>query len=453
MERSNAIRQEPKAVLPQETWAHSLRDDPRWSLAQRVVSGSHFARSPLLTRFLLYVTAETLEGRGKDITEHQIGVHVFDRRPGYSTIEDNIVRNYARQLRKRLAEFFAAEGSSEALRIDIPLGGYVPVFVPASEHHPAADMRTLPVSVSIHAQPAESLATATTTGLQGRWIRWLIAASAIAAYSTALVWITWSFSSRVNAPQSRPAEPAHALWTALFNGQVNTYIVPADAGFNLLEDLSRRPLQLADYIKGDYLAMPLAGVDAHSADDLRSQHFTSFVDFQTVAALAHLPEFNQERTFLRFPRDLRLDDLKNASAVLIGSVGSNPWASIAESSANFRIVYRKGMQSATIINMNPQQGEAASYVSHWNEPAHETYALIAFMPNLGGTGRLLLLQGLDVAGTQAAAETLFHPAAIAPILRQATRPDGSLRFFEILLRSTSIDSNSTGTQVVATRIY
>jgi hypothetical protein len=453
MERSNAIRQEQKTLLPQETLPHWLQDDPRWSLAQRIVSGSHFARSPLLSRFLLYVTAETLEGRGKEITEHQIGVHVFDRRPGYSTIEDNIVRNYARQLRKRLAEFFAAEGSSETLRIDIPLGGYVPVFVPASEHHPAEEMRRLPVSVSIHAQPAEVLSTGTTAYPRPRLGRRLMATAAIAVYSAALISITWVISARVNTPRPRPLEPTHALWTSLFDGQENTYIVPADAGFNLLEDLSRRPLQLADYIKGDYLELPLAGVDAHSADDLRSQHFTSFVDFQTVAALAHLPEFNQERTFLRFPRDLRLDDLKNASAILIGSVGSNPWASIAQSSANFRIVYREGMQSATIVNMKPQQGEAASYVSHWNEPAHETYALIAFMPNLGGNGRLLLLQGLDVAGTQASAETLFHPAAIVPILRQATRQDGSLRFFEILLRSTSIDSNSTGTEVVASRVY
>jgi hypothetical protein len=276
---------------------------------------------------------------------------------------------------------------------------------------------------------------------------------ALATYSTALVWITWIFSSRVNVPPLRSPEPAHEFWAALFNGQMNTYIVPADAGFNLLEDLSRRPLQLADYIKGDYLELPLGGVDAHSADDLRNQHFTSFVDFQTVAALAHLPEYDPERTFLRFPRDLRLDDLKNSNGILIGSVGSNPWASIAEGSANFRIVYQKGMEGAMILNMSPQQGEAASYVSHWNDPAHDTYALIAFLPNLDSNGHLLLLQGLDVAGTQAAAETLFHPVAISPILRQATRRDGSLRFFEILLRSTSIDSNSTGTQVVASRIY
>jgi len=60
---------------------------------------------------------------------------------------------------------------------------------------------------------------------------------------------------------------------------------------------------------------------------------------------------------------------------------------------------------------------------------------------------------LDVAGTQAAAETIFHQDAMAPILQRATRPDGSLRHFEVLLRSTSIESNSTGTQVIASRVY
>ena len=102
--------------------------------------------------FLLYVVAETLEGREAEITEHQIGVQVFDRRPGYSTVEDNIVRNYARQLRRRLAEHFAGEGGSEPLRIDIPLGAYVPVFVPASEGRHATEVRSFPVSVNIHAK-------------------------------------------------------------------------------------------------------------------------------------------------------------------------------------------------------------------------------------------------------------------------------------------------------------
>src|SRR5208337_2966119 len=100
--------------------------------------------------------------------------------------------------------------------------------------------------------------------------------------------------------------------------------------------------------------------------------------------------------------------------------GSNPWAAIAESNANCRIVDRPGMNGAQIINLKPQSGESATYSSHWNEPSHETFALIDFLPNLGGNGHLLLIQGLDVAGTQAAAEALFRSDAMAPILQRAT---------------------------------
>jgi hypothetical protein len=199
--------------------------------------------------------------------------------------------------------------------------------------------------------------------------------------------------------------------------------------------------------------MTLPTMDSHSEDDLRSQHFTSFVDLQIASALARLPQYDPQHTVLRFPRDLRLDDLRNANAVIVGSVGSNPWTAVAERNANFRIVYREGMEGATIVNSKPQPGEEATYVSHWNDPVHETFALISCLPNLEGSGRVLVLQGLDVAGTQAASEALFHPEAIAPILRSATRPDGSLRYFEILLRSTSIESGAAGTQVIGSRIY
>ncbi len=432
-------------------WSHN---DPRWCLAERIVAGTHFSRSPLLSKFLLFIVAETIEGRENEISEHQIGVNVFDRRSGYSTVEDNIVRNYARQLRKRLAEHFADEGIAERLRIVIPLGGYIPTFVKAPEAGSVTQARTLPVPMGIHAEPASPLATlaAVPNPPKANWKLRILGAAGVIAYSAALVCLTWFFTNRPSAPHPIPG-PAHPLWAALFGGPANTYIVPADAGFNLLEDLSHRPVPLADYINGKYLGLPLVGVDSHSADDLRSQQFTSFIDFQIGAALARLPEYNAQRTFLRFPRDVRLDDLKSSNAILIGSVGSNPWASLADSGTNFRIVYSQGMQGAAIINGKPQPGEAASYESHWNEPAHETFALVAYLPNLSRTGHLLLLQGLDVAGTQAAAEALLHQDVIAPVLRRATRPDGSLRNFEVLLRSTSIESNSTGTAVVASRIY
>lgn len=454
MVRSHAFQHEPKAPLPAGALPHCLDDDPRWRLAQRVAAGSHFVRSPRLSKFLLFVVAETIEGREAEITEHKIGVRVFDRRPAYSTVEDNIVRNYARQLRKRLADYFDSDGSAEPLRIDIPLGGYVPVFSAATGRSPGAEARRLAMPANVKILPLRGAAHAPEIAAFGwNWKRWLLGASLLTAYTVAVICTTWFVAAHDPVAQHKLSGPEGPLWAALFQTSANTYIVPADAGFNLLEDMSHRPLSLADYIQGGYLGLPLAGVDAHSAGDLRSQQFTSFVDFQVIAALSRLPEYNPQRVLLRFPRDLRLDDLKNANAVLIGSVGSNPWASLAESSANFHIVYDHSMHGATIVNDHPLPGEAPSYASHWNEPAHETFALIAFLPNLGGNGHLLLVQGLDVAGTQAAAETLFHQAVIAPILQRAARPDGSLRFFEILLRSTSIESKSAGTQVIASRIY
>lgn len=455
MRLSTALDESGTPFAARANAGDAVANDARWQLAQRVVASRHFARSPLLSRFLLYVVSETVEDRSSQITEHQIGVRVFDRPTSYRTVEDNIVRNYARQLRRRLADYFADEGASEELQIDIPLGRYVPIFVPHADVAQGKERASRAVPIAIRAEqaaptPEGPSAIGSAWKSRGLWMLFLFV-----AYTAGLIAVVWIAATRLH--QSRQpgegAAVARPLWAALFGGSATTYVVPADAGLNLLEDLSHRPVTLADYIEGGYSRLTLPSLDPHSADDLRTQHFTSFIDLQIITSLTRLPEFNPQRAILRFPRDLRLDDLRNANAVIIGSVGSNPWASVAEANANFRIEYRDGMQSATIVNSKPQQGEAATYVSHWSEPAHETFALISFLPNLAGNGRLLLLEGLDVAGTQAAAEAIFHPDSIEAILRGAVRPDGSLRSFEILLRSTSIRSSATGTQIVGSRIY
>lgn len=429
-------------------------NDERWQVTQRVVASRHFIRSPLLSKFLLYIVAETIQGRAEEISEHQIGVHVFDRPPSYRTVEDNIVRSYARQLRRRLTDYFADGGSSEPLQIDIPLGGYIPFFLkPGQEEQESEDPeRCVPKSLR---KPADAALESPVETRRRSFVRKIPAPLLLGLYTVLIFSGTWFAAERVGRKKQNipPVTAMTPLWNALFHTPARTYLVPADAGLNLIEDLSRHPLSLAGYIEGDYTTASLPAVDEHSAEDLRGQHFTSFVDLQIISSLSRLPEFDPERTILRFPRDLRLDDLKNANAVIIGSVGSNPWAAIAENNANFHIVYREGMQGATIVNSKPLPGELPEYVSRWSEPAHETFALISCLPNLEGNGRLLILQGLDVAGTQAAGEALFHPAAIASVLRKATRPDGSLRYFEILLRATSIESSATGTQVIGSRVY
>ena len=103
----------------------------------------------------------------------------------------------------------------------------------------------------------------------------------VAAYSAALISLTWFAADRVSAPR-HVTQTANPFWRTMLEGPSNTYIVLPDAGLNLLEDLSRHPMQLADYIKGGYLQLPLTQFDRHSATDMRTEQVTAFADVQIV---------------------------------------------------------------------------------------------------------------------------------------------------------------------------
>ena len=86
-------------------------DDLRWQLALRIAASGSLGRSQLLSDFLLYIVDRSIRGRSDEITEQQIGVIVFGRAEDYNSNDDNIVRSYARKLRKRVDEYFATEGN------------------------------------------------------------------------------------------------------------------------------------------------------------------------------------------------------------------------------------------------------------------------------------------------------------------------------------------------------
>jgi hypothetical protein len=449
MEQTRMLEETNPAELPPERVA-AVRSHLQEVLSSEAFMGGHRAQD-----FLRVVVEHALAGQLDCLRERMLGAEMFGRPIDYDTGNDAVVRVKASEVRKRLTQYYLSQTTPPTVQIELPAGSYAPHFhwspveVLPTPCEPASSQLD---SVSTQSQP--SAGSSPDAEIAPRWNlrHWVFRALLLAAYSSVLLSLGWFAAVRFTTPHRTP-KAADPIWAAIFDGKRNTYIVPADIGFNLLEDLSHHPMGLADYLKGEYLEQPLSGVDVHSAKGLLSQRLTSFVDAQVIDYLAALPEYDPQRTFLRFPRDLRLDDLKDANTVLIGSVGSNPWAAIADNSANFHIVYHQGMEGATIVNEKPQPGEQTSYESHWDEPSHETFALIDFLPNLGGNGRLLLIQGLDVAGTQAAAEALFNSDAVAPTLQRATRPDGSIRPFEILVRSTSINWNAADSQVIAVRIH
>ena len=95
---------------------------------EAIVTSPGFANSERMSRFLRWVVERTLAGEAAAIREYAIGIAVFDRDGSYDPKIDTIVRVEARRLRKKLQEYYEGPGLDDAVRIEVPGPGYVPVF-------------------------------------------------------------------------------------------------------------------------------------------------------------------------------------------------------------------------------------------------------------------------------------------------------------------------------------
>ncbi len=95
---------------------------------ERVLASAGFARNDRLSRFLRFVVERHLQGKDNELKESVIAVEVFGRKADYDPKLDSIVRTEAGRLRARLAQYYAGEGSGDALVIELPKGGYTPLF-------------------------------------------------------------------------------------------------------------------------------------------------------------------------------------------------------------------------------------------------------------------------------------------------------------------------------------
>src|SRR6202050_2220090 len=119
-------------------------DDARRQL-ERVLASPGFLRNERMSRFLRFLAERHLEGQGNQLKESVIAVEVFGRKPDHDPVQDSIVRTEAGRLRGRLAEYYVGEGKDDAIVIELPKGGYTPVFRsrdPAPQ--PALPGKTLP---------------------------------------------------------------------------------------------------------------------------------------------------------------------------------------------------------------------------------------------------------------------------------------------------------------------
>jgi serine/threonine-protein kinase len=94
----------------------------------RILASATFRQVDRLKRFLSFIVVEGLQGRGDQLKEYVIGVQVFDKDSSFDPRADPIVRVQARRLRARLVRYYREEGAADPIVIELPKGGYAPVF-------------------------------------------------------------------------------------------------------------------------------------------------------------------------------------------------------------------------------------------------------------------------------------------------------------------------------------
>jgi hypothetical protein len=96
---------------------------------QSLLASGILDRAPNLAQVLTYVCEKYFEGAAEQIKEYNIAVEALGRPAGFDQKRDSIVRVEAHRLRKRLREYYEADGAGHSIRIDIPPGQYAPTFV------------------------------------------------------------------------------------------------------------------------------------------------------------------------------------------------------------------------------------------------------------------------------------------------------------------------------------
>ena len=98
-----------------------------------------FSSAPQLVSLLIYLVTSELDGTAHELNQARIAMDVLGRSAAFDATSDSVVRVEAGRLRSRLRDYYAAEGSDDEIRFEIPKGRYRPkIHLQAAPRSPAA---------------------------------------------------------------------------------------------------------------------------------------------------------------------------------------------------------------------------------------------------------------------------------------------------------------------------
>ncbi len=436
----------------------SLLEDERWELVQRIAASRHLLKAPQLREILFYLSRRVLAENAASISEQEIGCKVLGRRPDFSPNEDNIVRVQVRHLRKKLDEYFNTEGQEEPLMLTIPKGAYLPRFEPrpaqpqiTTIQHAEMAIPELPVVEPTGPEPDKAVTSRIPTSIL------LVVLGALLLTSV----ILWRQKEALRRNPAEEAQPLRGdpLWSRIFAPGRETSIVVADTCLVAVQDILDVDIPLNDYLSGAYPAKLIASVPDKSLQAglqlIASRQYTSLGDATIAARLMELSRKYTAQTSIRYSRFISVREFKTGNFVLIGSRRGMPWEQLFEPQMNFFLEEDHKTRKYFFRNRAPAPGEQTTYGDSVDRKTNQdTYADVALLPNLAGTGYVLMLSGIDMAATEAAGDMITNPefpATLTKLLKprpgQAAAP-----YVEILLHAKVTAGTAGCSEIIAHRL-
>ncbi len=425
---------------------------------RRVLASRTFAKAPRLCSLLEFIVLHSVEGHHSELSEQQIGIHVFGKVPGYNSSEDTIVRGTARHLRQRLDQYYATEGVNDQIRIDIPRGGYVAVF---SEISVGSALRSNTQSVS-SLDGTHRSAFAEDSDRRSpfmRKIRLLESATIVLLLAVVGLAIAYVQQRHATADVVAPLGP-QPLWHAIFPGSLKTLIVPGDASLDTFIAWEQRGVSLEQYATQVYQGQTtVTRVPTHRDVPLSVRSETPMADLVMVATLVRASERMGEPKVgssieLRYARDVAVADTHNNNLILIGAESFDPWVTLYQKDMDFTEHWNYANDVYRIENRAPKSGELPLYAydRRAREP-QKSFTHIALLNNSQGVGRVLIIEGTTMGSTYGAVNFFTNESLWAPVMQQAMDKTGKLRNFEVLLSGDMIHGGMGNTKVIAVHVH
>lgn len=285
------------AVLPAE-------ENIRAALA-RIAGSEPFRNAPQLFAFLSFVVDKTLTGETREIKGYTIATQALGRDESFDPQVDPIVRVEAGRLRRALDLYYAGPGASDAVRISIPRGGYVPSFdlrTPLTRAAAAVTAPVDPIEEPAAAPPRNAREPARAAGSAQPSMRpvqeavrrsWLFG-GAIAALGASLLAAVLVLGGLGNSAWIDKGNPA-----------------PQNGSKAAAEPVDSRPVVVVLPV-----ASPAASVPGLSSDLLRSMVLDGIARFDEVAVIDQ-PSSQARGAVDRYTLNLMISDTKPAATVAV----------------------------------------------------------------------------------------------------------------------------------------